>query len=343
MDNSNELLSTRSHLFHLKPIGVETYFSESLTSYIVRLADAHCMTTGELISKEITPILEKPYLTNIALNGGTRFFENASMLNGVGNTAREFVDVLELLTLSPNLHHLTMISLSNIIPTRNLCRNKKAWCPFCLEKWKDENKIIYEPLLWALQSVSVCIDHGTVLQECCPSCKQVMPILERHSKPGHCSKCGFWLGKTFTGVSTISSDELGFVITQEIAKTIAELPAMPIDIKPNIVSNFIQSSISHITGGNIAEYSRLLCKPKTTLWGWVKGKNLPPIKSLAHICHISGVSVAEIVLGKPLVFREISIDHSPVIQNQKQGRRTLNRELLHQQLHNILLDVTSIA
>lgn len=336
MDNLNELLFTRSHLFHLKPIGVGTYHSESLTSYIARLADAHCMTAGELIAKEITPILEKPYLTNMAVNGGTRFYENASMLNGIGKAARDFVAVLEELTLLSDIHYLTMISLSDVIPTRNLCRNKKAWCPFCLQQWKDETKIIYEPLLWALQSVSVCIDHGTLLQECCPSCKQRMPILDRRSKAGHCSKCGFWLGETILGGSTINRDELCFIITQEIAEIIMRFPVIARNVRSDVVSRFIESCINHTAGGNIAEYSRILYKPKTTVWGWAKGKNLPPIESLAHICSISGVSVVDIFIGKPLMFKEGFVNGPSTIQNKKQERRKLDKEFLHQQLRDVL-------
>ncbi|AIF53541.1 TniQ family protein [Pelosinus sp. UFO1] len=339
MDNFIGLLSSRSRLFHLKPINVGTYLSESLTSYIARLAEAHCMTTGELIAKEMTPILKKPYLTNIAADGGTRFYENASMLNGIGNAARDFVEALEELTLCSDLHHLTMMLLSNVIPDRNLCRNKKAWCPFCLKEWKDNNQTIYEPLLWALQPVSVCIDHGVLLQEYCPSCNQTIPILERRSKPGHCSKCRCWLGTTVSDVLIINSDELSYIIAQEIAKTIAEFPTISIDIKPNTIRNFIETCINHTTGGNIAEYSRILCKPKSTVWGWVKGKNLPPIESLAHICKISGVSVMDIFSGEPLVFKEVFVSRPSSDENQKQERRKLDKEFLQQQLNEILSDI----
>lgn len=35
-------------LYNLEPIGIGTPYVEGLTSYIVRLADAHCVTTGTL-------------------------------------------------------------------------------------------------------------------------------------------------------------------------------------------------------------------------------------------------------------------------------------------------------
>lgn len=44
--DDDTLLPTRSELYHMQPAGLGTSFIESLTSYIARLADSHCLTTG---------------------------------------------------------------------------------------------------------------------------------------------------------------------------------------------------------------------------------------------------------------------------------------------------------
>jgi hypothetical protein len=46
----------RSTLYALKPIGVGTPRVECLTSYIARLADAHCVFPGVLMEKIIVPL-----------------------------------------------------------------------------------------------------------------------------------------------------------------------------------------------------------------------------------------------------------------------------------------------
>src|SRR5688572_20379032 len=43
-DMSTQLISPRSKLYRLEPIGVGTPYVESLSSYFRRLADAHCVS-----------------------------------------------------------------------------------------------------------------------------------------------------------------------------------------------------------------------------------------------------------------------------------------------------------
>jgi|ERR1700730_10047659 hypothetical protein len=45
-------LTRRSRLYSLRPIGIGIPEVESLTGYIARLAKAHCVTVGTLLSKE---------------------------------------------------------------------------------------------------------------------------------------------------------------------------------------------------------------------------------------------------------------------------------------------------
>ncbi|MEM9271562.1 MAG: hypothetical protein AAGA80_01180, partial [Cyanobacteria bacterium P01_F01_bin.143] len=44
---------TRSRLYHLEPVGIGTPHVESLTSYISRLAEAHCLYPHSLVTKII--------------------------------------------------------------------------------------------------------------------------------------------------------------------------------------------------------------------------------------------------------------------------------------------------
>jgi len=48
-------LPPRTQLYHLEPIGVGTAWTESLTGYIARLADAHCVRVSTLVAREIGP------------------------------------------------------------------------------------------------------------------------------------------------------------------------------------------------------------------------------------------------------------------------------------------------
>ncbi len=56
------LIPQHSRLYHLKPIGVGTPYVESLTGYVARLAEAHCVPTGILVLSEIAPFVKKGYV-----------------------------------------------------------------------------------------------------------------------------------------------------------------------------------------------------------------------------------------------------------------------------------------
>ena len=52
-------LAERSYLYHLPPFGIGTMLVESLTGYIARLAEAHHVPTGVLLTREIHPQLRR--------------------------------------------------------------------------------------------------------------------------------------------------------------------------------------------------------------------------------------------------------------------------------------------
>jgi len=102
-----------SRLYNLKPINTGTPYVESLTGYIARLAEAHSVPVGTLIAKEIASILGKEYLLHSSKKGGSRFYESSIPLNGIGKTAKDWVRVLEVLTLRSDLHCLTLLKLND--------------------------------------------------------------------------------------------------------------------------------------------------------------------------------------------------------------------------------------
>ena len=59
---------------------------------------------------------------------------------------------------------LTMLSWAEVFPLFGLIRTDRAWCPCCLEEWRTSGRIIYEPLLWAVQAVKICVQHGCQLE-----------------------------------------------------------------------------------------------------------------------------------------------------------------------------------
>src|SRR5690349_6811021 len=105
--NASSVIPPRSNLYHLVPVGIGIPAVESLTSYIMRLAQAHSVSTRTLVVDQLFPLYGRPYLLHHSL----RLFwnEQARALNGTNTSTRDLVRVVEHLTRRSDLHMLTML------------------------------------------------------------------------------------------------------------------------------------------------------------------------------------------------------------------------------------------
>lgn len=317
-------IPARSRLFYLEPMGLGTGYVESLTSYTTRLAEAHSLSPSTLLGKELSPIMHKSYWIRGGARSGTRgsalsdsFHTHTKAINGTGIIAIDWVDVLERLTLYKGLQCLTMLPWSTVLSQRHLVRSRRAWCSLCYEEWHGNGSIIYEPLLWTLRSVKICLQHKQLLADQCLHCESHLPWLSRRSRAGYCSKCGEWLGANVESASTeraFTETELAWQIwvvknLEELIIAISSIPPPP----RARITKAITTCINQIADGVMNRFASLIGKRKTTVWGWKHGKTNIPIGDLLRICYCAGISVvnfikAEFILSKQAV-------GTPQIQN----------------------------
>ena len=118
----------RSRLYSLEPIGIGTPEVESLSSYLNRLAQAHCVTVTTLIAHELLPHVgtPAPARAHAGLSspsrGGRRGLGQplARQIYGLGRTAATWVDGLEALTGRRDLRFLTLLTWRHVLPDRHL-------------------------------------------------------------------------------------------------------------------------------------------------------------------------------------------------------------------------------
>ncbi|MCA1991407.1 MAG: TniQ family protein [Coleofasciculus sp. S288] len=298
-DLTQPILLPRSHLYQLEPIGIGTPLVESLTSFIARLAEVHCVPPRILISKIITPFLEQIFVKRCTNRGLRSLFDRARALNGTGRMARDFVEALEKLTVRDDLRFLTLLNWSDILVPRGLLRERKAWCPACYKQWRTSGRVVYEPLLWSIDAVTVCLSHHQPLCNHCPHCQQQLPLLTWRTRPGYCSICGEWLGITsnwdFSKGKIPSADESGWHswVANTIGELIAVAPYLSLPLTQIKVTKALCAAIEIVTQGNIAAFAALLKMPKNTVWGWQAGKVLPPLDALVKISHCLGISLVD--------------------------------------------------
>lgn len=192
-------LTSRSYLYSLPPIGRGTPLVESLTSYIQRLAEAHAVETGTLVNHELrsrVPFAKGKRSGQVPTKPSRlSFYLEAYRLNGTGDRTRRWVSMLEELTQVRRLDLLTALPWVYAIDRRQLLRTNRTWCSSCYESWRSSGRPVYEPLLWMLQVVTVCLDHRQPLDSLCPVCGRTQYVLSSRSRLGHCSRCRSWLGR----------------------------------------------------------------------------------------------------------------------------------------------------
>ena len=211
-DLTKPAIPTRSRLYNLDPIGVGTPDTESLISYISRLAIAHSVTPRTLIIGEIYPHLGRGSALDYGSGGNhVSFYKESAALNSMRTSARAFVKVLAALTSRRELRYLTMLTWVNVLSTKRLIRPMRAWCPCCYQEARDVGQPIYERLLWAITDVVVCPHHRVLLRSLCPHphCRKPNYVLTQRSVPGYCSRCGQWLGEHVADALLEDGNSLG--------------------------------------------------------------------------------------------------------------------------------------
>ena len=125
-------------------------------------------------------------------------------INGMRDMTRSLTLALEKLTLREDLRYLSCLIWKGIFKERGLFRQHKAWCPQCFEQWRQQSKLIYEPLIWSFKDVNYCSQHHCQLVNCCLGCNSQLKVISDRSVIGFCSKCKKWLGNKSNLVANLS-------------------------------------------------------------------------------------------------------------------------------------------
>lgn len=308
---------------------------ESLTSYLARLAEEHFVTVGTLISRVIAKELRKSYIIECSKKRGSRLYENAFALNGLGFLTEEFIRAILNLT-GCDVSFLTLQSWRNICPNRNILRSAKAWCPNCLEDWKSKQFPIYEPLLWCFKDIRLCKTHNVLLITCCPSCDSEIPLLNRMSRNGYCSHCNRWLGVADTPEMERDYMPWDHFVISNIEDLLINQPYP--NITTSNVIGFIDALIQQ-TGGIIG-FSKYFDIAKSVVSEWHSGLHRPSFGMLLKVCYAVNANLLS------ALSKESSIDlNKPFFSSSKQKaiRRKIDWGKVEEILIGKLNDAESVS
>jgi len=304
-DLTRPAIPSRSRLYSLEPIGIGTSETESLTSYVGRLAEAHSVRVHDLVVHELLPFLGRPHLAdgrNASLL--TAFWRNETRaLNGTRTLARNLVQALEALTGQRNLRFLTLLSWTEVLPVHQLQKPSRAWCPICFEEWRQDGRAAYDPLVWTLAPVTFCPKHLRPLLVACPfpDCRRPSPWLSARSRPGCCARCGRWLGSS--GTHGLTESEM---VAQDrkvqaqvwtfhaLGELIASAPRITEPPRREHLIRGLQRSLRHVSGSR-RSWAHQLGLADGTVLAWRKGLTIPSLWCLLLVGSRLGISPLQLV------------------------------------------------
>lgn len=296
-------LPERSTLYAPAPIGGGTAFGESLTSYLARLAEAHCVYPGVLLQQMMVPLMRELERHRSGVGEHPLWRRDGSgshLINVTGPRACSVMSALETLTRRTDLRGLALTALTELLPARNLSRNILAWCPLCYEEWQASGQILYDPLLWMFREISTCTRHGVRLHTHCPACARSLPHLTWRSRPGYCAFCSSALFvRQEDGVQTVAVDSHEFAwqqwVTHALGSVVVRLPGISIEPKRERIRQVVSDAVEHLADGNMAAFARSLGLPRGTAENWRQGKRIPEMDMLLRLCYRLDLSLCEVL------------------------------------------------
>lgn len=286
-------LTARSRLYSLAPIGIGTAFVESLSGYVERLAEAHAVSAGSLIVRELfgRPGGIKP------INVGLVSYA----IDGVGGGAKRWVQALETATSRPDLRYLTLLPFERLLPQPFLFRPVRAWCPPCYQMMAAQGGPVYDPLLWCLKMVEVCSRHHRLLTDKCPHCLRSLRPLTAASRPGFCSRCGLWLGGPIDQTILPEPDAAPTEYQLWLAESIGELLASTAQINPERLRDRAREALvayaNAFTEGNRTAVADMAGCGRGVFYSWFKDDQAPRIDTLLRTWYQLKLPVAYLVDG----------------------------------------------
>lgn len=336
-----------SRLYALEPIGLGTPYTESLTGYVSRLAEAHSVPTRRLIVHELLPLLNKAHLNH---NLSPFWLKDVRALNGINHLAIDWVQALETATQRSELCFLTLLPWAEALTPLNLLRPTRAWCPGCYQEWREAGQVVYEPLLWMLAVITLCPRHHCALHVQCPhaTCQaKTQPLLAPWSRPGYCSQCGGWLGAMPAAESDIleqerlSKDDWLWQtwVNNVVGEMIACAPRLSVVPHQHQLVEIVNAWSAQVASGQGRALAHYLHLSKSAIHAWRRRGQAPKLESLLRLCHFLRTSPLRLLTegARAVDWSQVDLSHpvSPPDSPPRQ-RKPFDRDRIRQSLERVL-------
>ena len=346
----------RSRLYHLEPVGIGTPYVESLTSYITRLAMEHNVSSKYLILFLFDEKTDKNEERSYSYFNRS-YYRQLRVLNGAGPTSEKWVNLLEEATGCTQLHYLTMLPWKNVISNDRLLRLQKAWCPHCYEEWMRNYQVVYEPLIWMLDCVHICIKHHQQLISLCPVCQKTASFFAQSLKPGFCPYCYSYLGYNYSTLShqKETTDSKGMEYDSWVFEAVGELLALAPTLHTPILRKTLRESLeTHLSSFRAETFAKSIIALESSLnlgrsfiQKLINEKRIPYLYNFLKMCYALHTTPAKFYLGSNKdTFNKLSfiLEHLPVsprVNGHKKGSHLTTEDIDY--IRTVLVTIVDLS
>ena len=302
----------RSRLYALQPIGIGTPFVESLSGYLARLADAHAVSVGNLVIRELLSLTPIPLFHSSEPN---IFHGRFYAMNGLGEPARKWVDALQAGTMQTDLRFLTLLSFADLLWPLAVFRRRRAWCGECYENDRANGKPVHERLIWALRAATVCPQHRKALQEVCPNCSRRSKPITAFSRPGYCSQCQSWLGGCDSVVDHLHRSDFEIWSANEIGALLSCTPHLGSLSPRNTFTINFRAFLDHVAEGNKSAFADAARIEAETVRDFLNRDCQPRVSTLLRVSYNLRVPLVSFL--EPDLVRATASWHEAQVRIQK--------------------------
>ncbi len=138
--------------------------------------------------------------------------------------------------------------------------------------------VIYDPLIWALEVVTICPRHLQPLQMFCPfpECQQAQFHFASKYQLGWCTRCCRWLGdinsqRIEEGQLSLEDEEIAYQgwIYQMMGEMLSSSPNQSLCPQRSNVTTMFLHCVDNLTGGNLLAFSQKMDVPFISVWCWI--------------------------------------------------------------------------
>ena len=292
-------------LYGRTPMGEGTPWTESLTSFVGRLARARHLTSTAVFDGLVRPrvpegMMRKPARLSRFLASG------AVVYDGLGRHAEALVGAVSSLTGLENLSSHTLLPWRPLLSGKRngaLRYGQKRWCAPCLAEWRAEGLELWEPLLWRIALVNRCPVHRAPFSEVCPKCQAPQGLLVQTVPFGTCRSCKHGLeagAKRFpAGPAPELESEAArreWWIAVEVGRLLAFQSAVSSFASSDNFSMMLKGYASRVNHGSTRNLVRFLGADRLTVVNWLHGRSLPTLDSFLRACLRLGADPLQVAI-----------------------------------------------